>query len=141
MSSGDTMLIRAGSYRRTAWDLKVPSGGGSWATASTVQAYENEEVIITPQDPTEKGTHVILLPNNKSYIIFDGLILDGLRNGLTNGGNGGFYFDRAYDYSNPSHHIRLIDMEIRNTYSNSILTRNATHNEFINLRTHDNIDA
>ncbi|HNP28688.1 MAG TPA: right-handed parallel beta-helix repeat-containing protein [Nitrospirales bacterium] len=136
MASGDTMFIRGGTYRRTAQYLDVPSGGGSWATATTVQAYKNEEVIITPQDPTEKGTDVILLPNNKSYIIFDGLILDGLRSGLRNGGDGGFYFDRAYDYSNPSHHIRLINLEIRNTYSNAILTRNATHNEFINLNLH-----
>ena len=52
MSSGDTMFIRAGTYQRRAGNLAIPSGGGSWETATTIAAYNKEKVIITPYDTT-----------------------------------------------------------------------------------------
>jgi parallel beta-helix repeat protein len=140
MSAGDTMFIRAGTYQRKAWDLAVPSGGGSWATATAIKAFNGEKVIITPQDPSQNGTDVIRLPAGKSYIIFDGLILDGLRSGTSNGGRMAFRFADGtvggVEAVNPSHHIRISNTEMRNTYTNLILTTDAHHNEFINLKLH-----
>ncbi|MEZ4270170.1 MAG: right-handed parallel beta-helix repeat-containing protein [Myxococcota bacterium] len=105
------------------------------ATASTVKAYDGERVILTPQDPRSSGTDVIRLPSGKFYIIFDGLVLDGLLSGGTNGGRMGFRFADGTingESVNPSHHIRLINMVIRNNYHSSILTTDAHHLEFIN---------
>jgi parallel beta helix pectate lyase-like protein len=140
MAPGDRMLIRAGTYQRTTWDLNVPSGGGSWSTATRVQAYNGETVILTPADPTANGTDVIRLPAGKSYIIFDGLILDGLRSGTSKGGRMGFRFADGMvggvEAVNPSHHVRLSDLEIRNNHHSSILTTDAHHLEFINCMLH-----
>lgn len=131
LSSGDTLEIKAGIYQRTDWDLNVPSGGGTWATATTIQNYQNDEVILTPQDPTGgTGTDVIRLPSSRSYIIFDGLILDGLRSGQTGGGR------MAFRFQGSTNHIRISNTEMRNTYTNIIYTYDASFNEFINLDLH-----
>lgn len=147
MTSGDTMYIREGTYQRTAWDLNVPSGGGTWAAATTIKAYNNEKVVITPQNSSPGlgagGTDIIRLPTGRSYIIFDGLILDGLGNGTTSGGSMGFRFSRNATKPNPSHHIRLINMEIRYTWDSNIYTGDSVNNEYINLNLHhasNNVD-
>ncbi|MEZ4270172.1 MAG: hypothetical protein R3C68_01655 [Myxococcota bacterium] len=51
MASGDTMSIREGTYQRTDWSLNVLRGGSSWATATTVKAYNGERVVLTPPRP------------------------------------------------------------------------------------------
>ena len=130
MASGDTMSIRAGTYQRTAVILSVPSGGGSWATATTIKAYNGEKVIITPQNPVANGTDVIDTPARLSWVIFDGLILDGRGREKGMGGKMGFRFGEL------SHHVRIINTEMRYTRSMVILTTSATDNEFINLNLH-----
>ncbi|MDH3279803.1 MAG: hypothetical protein OEQ18_01590, partial [Gammaproteobacteria bacterium] len=52
LASGDTLEIKAGTYQRTAELLNVPSGGGSWATATTITNYQSDVVVLTAQDPT-----------------------------------------------------------------------------------------
>ena len=130
LASGDRLLIRGGTYRRTGWYLMVPSGGGSWATATTIKAYNNEQVTLTPQNPIAGGSDVILLPPNRSWVIFDGLILDGRGREKGMGGRMAFRFGMG------DHHIRIINTEMRYTRDSLILTNNATHNEFINLKIH-----
>ncbi|HBP88063.1 MAG TPA: right-handed parallel beta-helix repeat-containing protein [Nitrospirales bacterium] len=130
LASGDRLLIRGGNYRRNAWFLMVPSGGGSWETATTIKAYNNEQVILTPQNPAQNGTDVILLPNRVSWVIFDGLILDGRGQEKGMGGR------MAFRFSANNHHIRIINTEMRYTHHNLIYTSNATDNEFINLDLH-----
>ncbi|MCW5785303.1 MAG: right-handed parallel beta-helix repeat-containing protein [Nitrospirales bacterium] len=133
MAAGDTMYIRAGTYKRRAGDLAVPSGGGSWATATTIKAYNNEEVIITPFDETSYvGTRTLNFASNRSWIIVDGLIIDGLNQSGGKGGAGGIVL--SYN----GHHFRIINTEIRYTAASGLGTSNATHNEFINLHLHHN---
>lgn len=134
MGSGDTMYIRTGTYQRGSGTLNIPSGGGTWETATTIKAYNNEEVIITPfNDSTlskNGGTDILSFPNSRSWIILDGLILDGLNQ---NGGKGGA---KGIRLSLHGHHFRLINMEIRYTAESSVLSVNAHSNQFINSHFH-----
>ena len=133
MSSGDTIVGRGGTYKRGAGDLAVPSGGGSWAAATTIKAYDDEEVILTPYDETTYvGTRTLNFASNRSWIIVDGLIIDGLNQSGGKGGAGGMVL--SYN----GHHFRIINTEIRYTGASGLGTSNATHNEFINLNLHHN---
>jgi hypothetical protein len=142
LASGDRLLIRGGTYQRGPGHLDVPSGGGSWATATTMAAFNNEKVILTPQDLTDGGTDVIRLPTGKSWIIFDGLILDGLRDGLILDGilhaigQGGGHYGLLLIYG--GHHFRIINTEILKTAGSAILAGKANYNEFIHLKLHHN---
>lgn len=105
--------------------------GGSWATATTIQAYSNEQVIITPYDTTTRnGSHILDFNNDRSWIIIDGLILDGLNQYGGKGGATGVHL--SYN----GHHFRISNTEVRYTGGMGIGTANAHSNEFINLHIH-----
>ena len=131
LASGDTLEIKAGTYQRTAELLNVPSGGGSWATATTITNYQSDVVVLTAQDPTTgTGTDVVQLPSSRSWIIIDGIDLNGRSDETGLGGKMGVRFGELDQY------IRLINMEIHHTRSMIILTNSATNLEFINLDLH-----
>src|SRR5262249_40820572 len=86
MTAGDTCYLRGGTY-----DMYLDSGvhnvssGTSWANAVTFKNYNGETVWLRPTS----GQGVIGL-QSKSYIIFDGLNLDGSGSAAN---ENCFYFD------------------------------------------------
>jgi len=105
MSSGDQLLIRAGTW--TEDDIILPSGS-SWAAATTVQNYNGETVIFRPGS---NSTFDLGRSAPHSYIIFDGTDVD--NRGLIFDGSD-IHVDALIGMNQGSHHIRHIRCEIRN---------------------------
>lgn len=115
LSSGDTLNVRAGTYSEGITGSQLVSGS-SWNTATTIQAYGSEQVIIT-------GGLNIAAPGAgtvKEYIIFRGggsagahnLIFDGPNQQYVNGisiGGGGTGGD-----SGEARYIRIDNVEVKN---------------------------
>lgn len=133
MASEDTIVGRGGTYKRTGEFLTVPSGGGSWATATTITAYTGEEVILTPYDETTNfGSQPIEFTSGISWVIVKDLILDGLNQSGGKGGAGGLRL------SFNGHHFRISNVEMRYHGAAALFTTNAHSNEFLNLNIHHN---
>jgi len=122
LQAGDTLSIRAGTYASVNAN-SIPSGT-SWSNATTLAAYPGEQVVLTP--PSD--SHVLHFFSGTSYVILDGLILDG-----TNATDGA-----GLKISERSHHIRFINGEIRHVKGQGVLTGGLGGNEFINCKVHDN---
>ncbi|HEX9547363.1 MAG TPA: right-handed parallel beta-helix repeat-containing protein, partial [Acidimicrobiales bacterium] len=132
LTPGSTLLIRGGTYAEELLGGKIPSGT-SWSAAVTLKAYPGETVTL---QPTAGASRVITFVNNQSYIVIDGLILDGI--------------NVAYDVvklqgGNPAgdpNHIRISNSEIKNAPMQGILDSgqygNIGWNEYLNLKVHDN---
>ena len=140
MSSGDTLQIKAGTYLERITNSQVPTGGGSWATATTIKHYSTDVVVLQPSS----SGHVIHVGDNRSYIIFDGLTLDGVNAGGTPNIKGGYeglavrYSDRVY----AANYIRFTNGEIKNTSSLGVsIDQNSHHCEVLNSLIHDNGDV
>lgn len=73
-AAGDTINVRSGTYNETMNDV-IASGGGSWATATTVKAYASETVTIRP---TCGATCQAFDIESGSYMIIDGFHIDGV---------------------------------------------------------------
>ena len=122
---GVTLFMKGGVYRETIGP-GIPSGR-SWSEAVKVAAFAAQPVVIRPVG----GLRVLDLAG-PSFVIFDGLILDGAQVALdgvkiTSGAGG------------RSHHIRIQNSEVMNAPSQGILvTDGADSNEFINVRVHNN---
>jgi Right handed beta helix region/Purple acid Phosphatase, N-terminal domain/Pel9A-like, right handed beta helix region len=126
---GDTLFVRAGTYVGLASKSGNPTipAGTSWTNPVTVKNYPGESVTIT------SGGEFCLPIEGTSYVIIDGLILDGT--GALNCAKIRF----------GANHIRLINVEAKNsTYSGILLPDESPgntvqgYNEFINLKVHDN---
>ena len=132
VSPGDTVLIKPGTYAERLNNV-IPSGT-SWSAAVTIKAYDpnNRPVIEAPNGST--GLVGLLNIAAKQYIVVDGVILDAKKLITTN----------VYLASN-SHHIRIMNSEIRNGVHSGIfdesLNGGGGHNEYLNLEVHHNGDA
>ena len=87
MGSGDTLYIREGTYVEHIVSVaggdpnitfEMPSGGGSWATATTIAGYPGDArpVLRAPHDG-HQATLRLHSSLNHSWILFDRLDLDG----------------------------------------------------------------
>jgi parallel beta-helix repeat protein len=101
LKPGDTTVVRAGTYRESLDTNRVvfPSGT-SWTSAVTLAAYPGEKVVLIG--------YINFAAVPASYIIVSGLSID------ANNSVEGFTINQG------SHHIRLQNCEIKNTYTNGI---------------------
>jgi hypothetical protein len=72
-TSGDTLLIRAGTYVEVLADNNMPSGT-SWTNLVRVANYNGESVTVRPT--SSSSGRVINFTDNSAYIEFDGINLD-----------------------------------------------------------------
>jgi pectate disaccharide-lyase len=128
LGPGDTLHIREGTYLESYIDT-IP-GGASWDAPVTVAAYPGERVTI-------RGSLGFQGPTT-AYIIIDSLILDG---GDLERGQWWPLVQVQWSQSpaDAAHHIRVQNSEIMNGPASGIVTYcGAEHNEFINLKVHNN---
>jgi parallel beta-helix repeat protein len=128
LQPGQTLCIRVGLYAEELYKSVVPSGT-SWSQPVTIQAYSGEKVTLQP--PT--GSNAVLwLVYPQRYIVFDGLVLDGI-NGELEGvrlwGSGG-------EVGTEPDHIRIQNSEIKNAKHSGIAGGN--YIELINSSIHHN---
>jgi hypothetical protein len=124
LKPGDTTLVRAGTYRESIDTNKVTfPNGTSWTSAVTLAVYPNEQVTLI-------GT-INLAGMQHSYIIVSGLTID------ANNSPEGFTINQG------SHHIRLQNCEIKNTYQHGIGLwwgnnngLSSDYNEILNCKIH-----
>ena len=129
LTPGTTLLIRGGTYAEALLD-NIPSGT-SWTAPVTLQAYSGETVTLRPTT----GSSVLHFQNGQSYIVIDGLILDG-----ANVGSDAVKITYGSDPTTAAHHIRISNGEIKNAPVQGVLVTgpNTRFNEFINLKIHGN---
>jgi hypothetical protein len=81
LSSGDTLLVRGGTYNETFDDPPIPSGT-SWSNVTRIAAYPGESVWIAPSD--NSPIRVFHFYSNRKYIEFDGINVDAIYNTANN---------------------------------------------------------
>jgi parallel beta-helix repeat protein len=123
------LFLRGGTYVGLASRSGNPTipAGTSWSSPVTIRSYPGEQVTITIA-----GGEFCLAIENTSYVVIDGLILDG-QNTAING--------TKIRYG--AHHIRIQNSEIKNAVYSGILlpdegTSSQGSDEFINLDVHNN---
>jgi parallel beta-helix repeat protein len=117
LHSGDTLIIGPGTYSGADYFSNGPSGGGSWATATTIKA-EVARTVTTPAWGV-----------SGSYMIFEGLIVDAAYNENTHSA----FFISSGNY------IRVENCEIKGGRNHGIISTSGTSfNESINNDVHDN---
>lgn len=94
---GDTVYVRVGTYDECGIDADYTSGTSGHVT--TISAYPNEVVWLVPTCGTPLGF------NNKSYITFSGMNVDGVHLG---GQNPGYYIGPG------DHYITIQNATIKN---------------------------
>ena len=134
LASADTLIIKAGTYSEAIDYNQIPSGRGSWETATKVLAASGETVTLRPTTGAYEGSAAVVA-YDQSYIVFGGsddnsygMVVDasltsqmGVR--IANAG---------------AHHIRIQNLETFG--SPNTCTGNAETNsyiEFIHLKIHD----
>lgn len=131
LSPGDTLYVRGGTYQRNHYRWSSPSGI-SWTQPVSIKSYQNEKVIVKPLPSTDVPGHTVFyFLDNSQYIIMDGLTVVGT---AVDGSNAGSY---GYRMGTGSHHIRISNGEIKNTYNSAIQGSGAHYIEIINLKIHD----
>src|SRR5262249_47170982 len=137
LRAGDSLYLRAGTYAEALLNPSLASGT-SWSAPVTVAAYPGENVTIQPA-AAASATHIIKLLGNYSYIIFDGLVLDGVHIALGNNDGQGIYL--GGDGSHSAQHVRFQDCEVKNCRQSGVILDSsqplANYNEFINVHSHD----
>ncbi len=129
LKAGDKLFIKGGAYAEFINFNQIPSGN-SWDAATVVQAAPGETVTLRPSSGGGGGDAVWFY--GQSYIVLDGLIIDASNvsvNGVRFNSNNG----------NPSHHIRLQNVEVMNArYSNCLYVQNEQQHDlqFINVKAH-----
>jgi len=130
MASGDTLLLKGGTYTTYlsyVQGLAVPSGGGSWATASVLASAPNETAILRPTG----NSNVVQIDNNANWIIFDRLVLDG--SGMPDSP----FNDIVFMNPGPNlHHLRWNQVELKNSPHHGFAASGAFM-EFIDCYIHD----
>ena len=123
LKPGDTTYVRAGTYNESIdTNRAVFPSGVSWTSAVTLAAYPGETVTLV-------GFINFGVP--ASYIIVSGLIID-----ANNSQDG-------VDINQGSHHIRLQNCEIKNTYQHGVGIwwgnnngLSSDYNEILNCKIH-----
>jgi hypothetical protein len=118
---GDTLYIKAGTYSEPYNGIKLPSGI-SWAGATIISNFGTD--VVTFQS---SGNPFSTFGYALSYVIFNGFIYDGVGTNFTTGG---------IATGNGSHHIRWINVEVKNWGANGVSGGGIF--EFINCNVHDN---
>jgi parallel beta-helix repeat protein len=122
LKPADTTYVRAGTYNEAIdTNTVVFPNGTSWTNAVTLAAYPGEQVTLVG--------FINLAGMQHSYIIVSGLIIDA-NNSL-----------EGVSINKGSHHIRLQNCEIKNTYTNAVGLwwgngLSSDYNEVLNCRIH-----
>jgi Right handed beta helix region/Protein of unknown function (DUF1565) len=125
-----SVQIRGGTYLEAV--VNNCPGGTSWTNSVTVQAYQNEPVILRPNT----GTNFVLWLQGaiKQYIQFRDLVLDAV-----NVNYNVVKLDRPTTGTDTANHIRLYNCELKNSKFQALLTNFASDgNEFQKLSIHSN---
>lgn len=131
MSKGDTLYISEGTYEEVirSQEFPIPTGT-SWDNAPVIAAYPGELVTLRPSGAWEI---IGLSRSDIQYVIFDGLILDGIKLNPSSG--------MGISMTNGANHVRFRNMEVKNAPFNNVLltpgTGGTDFNEFIGGKYHD----
>jgi len=126
---GDTLYVKSGTYAESLHN-KIP-GGTSWSSPVTVAASPGHTVTMRP--PAGNSVVLSFAGSTKQYIVVNGFILDAV-----NVSADGIVINYG-STTGAAHHIRIINCEVKNAPIQGILVQTgADHNEFINLKVHDN---
>jgi parallel beta-helix repeat protein len=128
VASGDTLNIRTGTYVERLQITSSKSGGGSYATATTIQAYNGEVVTINKED-----TNAVQVLTGTSYVILKDLIILGR---LTFGG-----IIEAIYLDDNTNHIKFDNVDASGGTIVVQIASTSTHNWFTKGRYHDTADA
>jgi parallel beta-helix repeat protein len=80
LASGDTLMIKAGTYTDSLQDANIP-GGADWGSPTIIRNFGTDAVRIKPTT----GIFVLSLSSaNQHHIEFNGLIFDGSDPAMTN---------------------------------------------------------
>ena len=131
LNKGDTLYIREGIYEEVIRSQQFPiPTGTSWDNAPVIAAYPGEMVTLRPNGAWEI---IGLSGSDNQYIIFDGLIVDGINLNPSEG--------MGISMSNGANHIRFRNMEVKNAPLHNVLltpgTGGTAFNEFIGGKYHD----
>lgn len=126
MSGGDTVYVRAGTYREALDNNTIPSGTSFPTGATMIKAYPGES-------PTMYGRLWISV---KSNIIWDGININGINNPKTGSA------ETVDDvFINGGDHIRVTNAEVYNCQGECFLTYDGngplSNIEFTYLKVHD----
>lgn len=146
MAGGDTLIVRGAPTTNAFYDETLdnlngttifPSGGGSFATATTIKAFPGETVWLKPTT-SGGGFGQVINIDNASYIIFDGIRIDAT---IVNPAPTYNPSSCGIKTNNNTHHIRYTNGEIIGAGDNvqwSEGTGTTGFNEFTNSLNHDN---
>ena len=126
LASGDTLIIKAGTYNDIISSLSqaIPSGS-SWNAPTTIKANSGDTVIIHPTGSS--FCCAVYLGSGESFIVFDGLIWDG--NGASTPGGPSF--------KDGANYIRVQNSEFKN-FADSGASSTGTGFQFVNNKSHNN---
>jgi len=132
LGSGDTLQIRAGTYNQALDNLSgsssIPSGGGSFASATRIMAYPGETVWLAPS-----GVNHVIEIANRSYVIVDGIKVDMAGTNPANNAS-----SVGVKLSSAANHIRYTNGEIKNGGNGvQIADAGSDYNEIVNTYLHD----
>lgn len=124
-----SVQIRGGTYLEGV--VNNCPGGTSWTNSITVQAYQNEPVILRPS--TGANFVIWLQGAIRKYIQFRDLVLDGVNVGFNV-----VKLDRPSAGTDSANHIRLYNCELKNSKFQAMLVVFASDsNEFQKLSIHN----
>ena len=127
LSAGDTLIVSSGTYGERI--SNAFPGGTSWSNKTTLRAKAGDTVVIQPSG----GENVMrFTSSSQKFIEIDGVVIDGAKTDN--------YGVQIWDNA---HHIRLINVEIRNNSNQGVSVlpnidtgASPTDNEFINCNIH-----
>lgn len=126
---GDTLLIRAGNYRERIFEVDFGRTGSTWGNPISIGAYPGEAVTL---QVVAGGDNIVRFQDGSvSYVVLSNLVLDGTGGMMGDAGGSLVYTGRS------SHHIRLSNVEVKNSTGNGLLVEGNNH-EFLNMNVHGN---
>jgi len=132
LSSGDTLQIRVGTYNQAIDNLNagsnIPSGNGSFTSATRIMAYPGETVWLAPT-----GVNHVIEIANRSYVIVDGIKVDMSGTNPSNNAS-----SVGVKLSSGSNRVRYTNGEIKNGGNGvQIADVGSDYNEILNTYLHD----
>jgi hypothetical protein len=125
LSSGDTLIIGAGTYDEVVGTSGAPAvvpGGLSAAQPTTIKAAPGETVLLQPITSSNRGSGAVMTMDGINYVVVDGINIDG-------------WPTRAnYGLSVSGQHNRFQNMDIKLTQQGAFVAGSA--HEFRNLHVH-----
>lgn len=128
LSSGDTLIIKGGTYAERITG-GVPSGT-SWSNVTTIKGAPGEAAILKPT-----GLQRIIELSSERYIVFENLILDG-----DNATGSSFGISLGGGSGQAANHLRFQDIEIKDVASTGVIdgpddpVNTGGFNEFIRVK-------